>query len=62
MRVGINLRRVRERKSIPLKTAAMCLGVRMNTVAEWERGEHEMTLTKFLRFCDVLGCSPSEVL
>jgi len=62
MRVGLNLRNAREIRSIPIKTVADWLGVNIKTVSSWELGDTEMTVTKFLKYCEVIGCNPGKIL
>ena len=48
------------RKNIGLtqKELAEKVGVSMNTVARWERGENEPSWSDFIKVCVVLGMNP----
>ena len=52
------------RKNIGLtqKELAEKVGVSMNTVARWERGETEPSFSDFLRVCVVLGINPLDFM
>ena len=52
------------RKNINLtqKELAEKVGVSMNTVARWERGETEPSFSDFLRVCEVLGINPLDFM
>lgn len=60
--IGLRLRKIRKFKNIPLKVVGCNLGVHASTISDWELGNHEMSLSKFLSFCEAIGCKPADIL
>lgn len=59
---GENMKRIRESKGLPAKYIAHKCGVEHRTVNKWERGTHYPTLNHLYTICELLECTPNDLL
>jgi transcriptional regulator with XRE-family HTH domain len=62
IRVGLNLRELREERRVPPSDIASLLGVSERTVNAYELGARRISLADFARLCDYFGVPPSRLL
>ena len=62
MQLATYIRSRRKNLNMTQKELAEKVGVSMNTVARWERGETEPSFSDFLKLCAVLGMNPMDFM
>lgn len=60
--LGPNLRRLRHARGLTQREAARRLGWGADHLADLERGRNTPSLALLLALCEVLGCSPNDLL
>ncbi len=58
----MNLRKMRTRIGITQTELARRLGVRQNTITQWERGSRQPRAEMLPKLADTLGCTLDELL
>ena len=57
-----NLRELRARAGLKQETVAAALGVKQNTVSNWETGTSEPDIDTLRKLCRILNCTAAEIL
>lgn len=61
----MDMKTLRMRRGLTQSQVATLLGVTQPYIARYESGEHNlgnMTARNFLKLCDILNCTPNELL
>lgn len=61
-KVRENMRIERIRKNLTANDAAECIGVHVNAILRWERGEAEPLAENLVSLSKLYGCSPEYLL
>lgn len=61
-KIGANIRRYREMRSLSQKEFAKAIGVSGSRLSNWENGINRPDVDTLARICKVLQVSPSELL
>lgn len=62
MKIGQNIKRIREIKNINVKTVAEKLGIAVNSYQRIERGEVDINTEKIQIISQLLGVTPAELV
>lgn len=57
-----NLKELRARAGLKQETVAAALGVKQNTVSNWETGTSEPDIDTLRKLCRILNCTAAEIL
>ncbi len=61
MKLGENIKRLRELNDLTMKEFADKLGVERASVIRWEKGDIEPKLEILMKICSVLSCDLNEL-
>jgi transcriptional regulator with XRE-family HTH domain len=60
--IGQRLRLVRQARESSLTSVAEACGLSAATLSRIENGKQDLTIATLVRLCEVLGCSPNDML